>query len=90
MYYLIDMIKSNLFPLCEEENTNPNVNWTNMELVYKLLYKIISTIDCEEKAFKYIGFYFTNDLINLIKTEVNDERDIIKLILHKIYEKKKL
>ena len=88
MYYLIDMIKSNLFPLYEEENKNPNTNWTNMELVYKLLYKIISTIDCEKKAFKYIGFYFTNDLINLIKTEVNDERDIIKLILHKIYEKR--
>ena len=51
MYYLIDMIKSNLFPLYVEENINPNVNWTNMELVYKLLYKIISTIDCEKKAF---------------------------------------
>ena len=88
MYYLIDMIKSNLFPLYESKPLEPNNKWKNMELIYKLLLKIISNKQCEEKAFKYIAFYFTNDLINLFNTEVNNERDIIKLILYKIYEKK--
>ncbi|KAF1893275.1 hypothetical protein Lal_00001729 [Lupinus albus] len=62
--------------------------WPHLQLVYELFLKFISSSCLDAKvAKKYIDHWFISRLLELFDSEDPRERDCLKTILHRVYEK---
>lgn len=68
----------------KEELIDPS--WLHIEGVYKLLLQIVSSPEIEAQQLKHlVKTQFIESLLELFNSELHEERDILKTILHKLY-----
>ena len=89
--FIIEMIEENIF------NNNNNKNRNEKEIqeyldsinnIYDILYILINNKECKAQILKeYIKFDFLNKFVNLFKTDIYNERENLKIILHQLYSK---
>ena len=89
--FIIEMIEENIF------NNNNNKNRNEKEIqeyldsinnIYDILYILINNKECKAQILKeYIKFDFLNKLVNLFKSDIYNERENLKIILHQLYYK---
>ena len=89
--FIIEMIEENIF------NNNNNKNRNEKEIqeyldsinnIYDILYILINNKKCKAQILKeYIKFDFLNKFVNLFKSDIYNERENLKIILHQLYSK---
>ena len=91
---IIETIEVNIFyPIYKNINSmtlpkKTNLYWMNMKELYKMFQKLINNDECNSNILKkYITANFLNEFVQLFKSNINEERNYIKIILHKIYTK---
>ncbi|VFQ63103.1 unnamed protein product [Cuscuta campestris] len=72
----------------EDEEPSFDPAWYHLQLVYDLLLQFISLPSLDPKAAKkYVHQSFIVKLLNLFDSEDPRERECLKLVLHRLYEK---
>ena len=100
---VMDMIEKNIFrPLpsltnmavcvseigVEEEEQTSDPSWLHLRGIYELLLQLILSEHCDSKIFKpFITSDFMSEFLQLFDSNVNEEREVLKNILHKLYAK---
>ena len=100
---VMDMIEKNIFrPLpsltnmavcvsetgVEEEEQTFDPSWLHLHGIYELLLQLILSEHCDSKIFKpFITPDFMSEFLQLFDSNVSEEREVLKNILHKLYAK---
>lgn len=72
----------------EEEEQEPDKTWINLRGIYDIFLQLIVNEACDIKTFKpFITSNFIAEFLQLFDSEIVEERDILKNILHKLYAK---
>ena len=87
MELIFKMIGDNIFNNQINRNEKENEEyWEYKKEIYEIFYKLISNEKCESNTIKK---YFTQDfiykLVKLFDSNIDEERDKLKRILHKLY-----
>ena len=62
--------------------------WLDIKCIYDLFLKLIENEKCDDIILKqYIKYDFINKFIQLFNSKIEDEKNILKLILHRLYAK---
>ena len=100
---IMDMIKKNIFrslpninkgsvDVCEvgeeEEEKEPDPRWVHIRGIYQIFFNLINNEACDFGTLKqFISTNFISDFLQLFDSVLFEERDFLKIILHKIYDK---
>ena len=85
------MIGENIFNLNNQILRNEKENeeyWTNIKDIYDIFHLLILNEEYEPNILEtYIDKDFLNNLIKLFDSNFDEEKNILKRIVHKIYKK---
>ena len=84
------MIELNIFNPNNKKNKEEKRNqyWMDINLIYELFIKLIENEKCDIQILKqYIKNDFIIKFIQLFSSKIEEEKNILKLILHKLYSK---
>ena len=100
---VMDMIKKNIFrPLpnanrgnlavtetgVEEEEQEPDHSWPHIRGIYEIFLNLVINEACDVKTLKYfVTSNFISEFLQLFDSDIVEERDFLKNILHKLYAK---
>ena len=72
----------------EEEEQEPDPSWAHIRGVYEIFLQLIINEACDVKTFKpFVTPNFIADFLQLFDSDLVEERDFLKNILHKLYAK---
>ena len=72
----------------EEEEQDPDPSWPHIRGIYELFLQLIVNEACDVKTFKpFITTNFISEFLQLFDSNLVEERDFLKNILHKLYAK---
>ena len=72
----------------EEEEQEPDHSWTHIKGIYDIFLQLIINEACDVKTFKpFITSNFISEFLQLFDSDLVEERDFLKNILHKLYAK---
>ena len=72
----------------EEEEQDPDPSWPHIRGIYELFLQLIVNEACDVKTFKpFITTNFVSEFLQLFDSNLVEERDFLKNILHKLYAK---
>ena len=100
---VMDMIKKNIFrPLpnanrgnlavteqgVEEEEQEPDHSWPHIRGIYEIFLNLVINEACDVKTLKFfVTSNFISEFLQLFDSDIVEERDFLKNILHKLYAK---
>ena len=72
----------------DEEEQEPDPSWAHIRGVYEIFLQLIINEACDVKIFKpFVTSNFIADFLQLFDSDLLEERDFLKNILHKLYAK---
>ena len=72
----------------EEEEQDPDPSWPHIRGIYELFLQLIVNEACDVKTLKpFITTNFVSEFLQLFDSNLVEERDFLKNILHKLYAK---
>lgn len=72
----------------EEEEQEPDPSWTHIRGIYEIFLQLVISEACDVKTLKqFITSNFISEFLQLFDSDLPEERDFLKNILHKLYAK---
>ena len=72
----------------EEEEQEPDPSWVHIRGIYEIFLQLIINEACDVKTFKpFVTPNFIAEFLQLFDSDLVEERDFLKNILHKLYAK---
>ena len=72
----------------EEEEQEPDHSWMHIRGIYDIFLQLIINEACDVKTFKpFVTSNFISEFLQLFDSDLVEERDFLKNILHKLYAK---